>query len=109
MREREPDREGQKGRIDPVLRWDEVEFRADGREPPEDPPERWRERRIWPWAVLALVALAVALAVFREPMAEALWPDTRVQRLLDDAEAALKRGHLTAEDGSGARERFEAV
>ena len=110
MREREPDREGQKGRIDPVLRWDEVEFRAEGREPPDDPPPQWRERRrIWPWALLALVALAVALALFREPLAEALWPDTRVQRLLDDAETALKRGHLTAEDGSGARERFEAV
>ncbi|WP_368562725.1 hypothetical protein [Pseudoxanthomonas sp. UTMC 1351] len=110
MREREPDGEGQKGRIDPVLRWDEVEFRADGREPPEDPPPDWQERRrIWPWAALALVALAVALAVFRQPLAEALWPDTRVQRLLDDAEAALKRGRLTAEDGSGARERFEAA
>lgn len=109
MREREPDREGQKGRIDPVLRWDEVEFRADGPEPPEDPPPVWQDRRIWRWAALLLVALAVVLIVFREPLAEALWPDTRVQRLLDEAEAALKQGRLTAEDGSGARERFEAV
>ena len=109
MREREPKREGQKGRVDPVLRWDEVEFRADGREPPDDPPPEWRDRSMWKWAALILAGLVVALIVFREPMAEALWPDTRVQRLLDEAEAALKRGHLTAEDGSGARERFEAV
>lgn len=108
MRERDPDRHGQKGRIDPVLRWDEVEFRADGPEPPEDPPP-WRTRSPWRWGAFVLVALAVVLVVFRDPLAEALWPDTRVQYLLNEAEAALKRGHLTAEDGSGARERFEAV
>ena len=58
-------------------------------------------------AVLAVLALAVVLV--REPLGNWLWPDTRVQRLLDEGEFALRAGQLSAADGSGARQRFEAA
>ena len=53
--------------------------------------------------------LVLLVVVFRQPLATLIWPDTRVQRLLDDANAALEKGHLSAADGSGARQRFEAA
>ena len=69
----------------------------------------WRDRRHWRWAVAMIVVLGVVLVVFRQPLATLIWPDTRVQRLLDDADAALEKGHLSAIDGTGARQRFEAA
>jgi tetratricopeptide (TPR) repeat protein len=49
------------------------------------------------------------VVVFRQPLANLIWPDMRVQRLLDEAEQALQQGKLSAADGSGARERYEAA
>lgn len=57
--------------------------------------------------VLALLVLGVAL--WREPLADRLWPQARVHRISAQAEQALARGHLSARDGSGARELFEAA
>ena len=71
------------------------------------PPRR--DRQYWRWAALLVVVLAVALVSFRGRIAEALWPDTQVQRLLSEGELALAQGRLTAADGSGARQRFEAA
>lgn len=59
--------------------------------------------------MLLVVVPALALVLFRGQIGEALWPDTQVQRLLLDGELALAQGRLTAADGSGARQRFEAA
>lgn len=67
-------------------------------------------RARWPWLLaLAVVALIALGAVLRGPVAEWLWPEAEAERLRQQAEAALARGHLSAEDGSGARERYEAA
>lgn len=56
----------------------------------------------------ALLAI-VLLAWFRQPLAKALWPDTRAQQLRADAAQALREGRLTSADGSGARELYQAA
>ena len=97
------------GRVEPVADWlQEVEFR---RPVPSStpPPPAWRDRRYWRWVAAIVLLLAVAVVAFRQPLADLMWPDMRVQRLLDDAETALKQGRLTAADGTGARQRFEAA
>ncbi|MET0582278.1 MAG: hypothetical protein ABWZ08_09930 [Pseudoxanthomonas sp.] len=96
-----------RGRIEPVADWlQEVQFR---RPHAKSAPPPWRDRRLWRWVAAALVVLALAVVVFRQPLAKLIWPDMRVQRLLDDAEQALRQGRLSAADGSGARQRFEAA
>lgn len=60
------------------------------------------------WGALAAVFL-VALLVLRQPLSDWLWPETRIQALRTSAEQALAEGRLTAPDGSGARELFEAA
>ncbi len=95
-----------KGRIDPVADWSRA------RAAPLPPPVASRALRdpaYWRWAALLVVVLVVALMLFRGQIAEALWPDTQVQRLLSEAELALAQGRLTAVDGSGARQRYEAA
>lgn len=72
-------------------------------------PAPLRSRRFW-WGVaglLAIAALACWLAL--RSLAGWLWPDTRFQQLLARAEMALAQGRLSATDGSGARELFEAA
>lgn len=72
--------------------------------------------RRWPRALRSrlaqasvLVALLIVLAfAYRAPLADRLWPETRAQALREAAAAALARGHLTAADGSGARELYVA-
>ncbi|RZA27079.1 MAG: hypothetical protein EOP92_41960, partial [Lysobacteraceae bacterium] len=59
-------------------------------------------------ALLAAVVV-LALVLFRQPPADLVWPDMRVQRLLDGGESALAQGRLSAADGSGARQQFEAA
>lgn len=95
------------GRIEPVADWlEEVEFRQ--RPAPVAPPA-WRDRRYWRWAAGFLLIVITAVVVFRQPLAKLLWPDMRVQRLLDEGDAALEQGRLSTTDGSGARQRFEAA
>lgn len=60
------------------------------------------------WGLLAALLL-VALLVLRQPLSDWLWPETRIQALRSSAEQALAQGRLTAPDGSGARELFEAA
>ncbi|MEO6518062.1 MAG: hypothetical protein ABIO17_03590 [Pseudoxanthomonas sp.] len=102
---REPhNRPGDK--VEPAADWlQEVEFR---RPAPARLPA-WRDRRHWRWMAALLVAIAVTVVVFRQPLANLVWPDMRVQRLLNEAEVALQQGRLSATDGTGARERFEAA
>ncbi len=56
--------------------------------------------------VAALILLALAL---RAPIAERLWPVAEAEALRQQAEIALQQGRLSADDGSGARERYEAA
>lgn len=65
-------------------------------------------RRGWPLGVaLALVLLAVV--AWRGPLAEYLWPQARAEVLRARAAQALAQGRLSASDGSGARELYEAA
>ncbi len=94
-------------RKEPKADWlEEIEFRRPSA-PLRTPP--WRDRGHWRWVALALLVLVVAVVSFRKPLTTLMWPDSRVQRLLDEAETALGQGRLSAADGSGARQRFEAA
>jgi hypothetical protein len=75
-----------------------------------DDIQRWRIRlrRHWPWLLAAVAAFALTAALLRDPIADALWPEARAEALRRQAEAALAAGRLTAADGSGARELYEA-
>src|SRR5690606_38167833 len=90
------------------------------REPPADRgPTRSDSvsgKRHWATAhvrgVLAAVIAGLGVAAVwwrREPLSEGRWPDTRVQRLRDEAALALQTGALTRADGGGARELYEAA
>ena len=95
-------------RVEPVANWDQ-EIEPSPRRSPTPPPPAWRDRTYWRWALAVLVVLVLAVVLLREPLATWFWPDTRVHRLLSEGEAALLAGHLSAADGSGARQRFEAA
>lgn len=69
----------------------------------------WTSPRAWRAIAVGVLLLAIVLAIFRQPLADRLWPETRIQRLLDDGEQALRQGRLSAADGSGARELFQAA
>ena len=60
-------------------------------------------------ALAGAVAVVVGLVLAREPLADRIWPQTRAQALRLAAEDALSRQRLTASDGTGARELFEAA
>lgn len=108
MPEQEPAPSRQDGRIEPIADWERLRFRADVPRPRRGVPH-WRDRRVWRWTALAVLLLAIVVAVFRQPLASLFWPDTRIQQLLDQGDAALLAGRLTAADGSGARQYFEAA
>lgn len=59
--------------------------------------------------VVALVCVVALVTWMRRPIADWLWPDTRIQQLRDEAEAALQAGRLSAPNGRGARELFEGA
>lgn len=68
-----------------------------------------RSRRLWRGVLVAVLGLVVLAVVFRRPLSDWIWPDTRIQQLLGRASLALAQGHLSADDGSGARELFDAA
>jgi len=61
------------------------------------------------WPLLGVVLLLAALWWLRAPLADRLLPRSATERLLVQAEQALQQGRLSADDGSGASERFAAV
>ena len=72
----------------------------------------WAEfaRRHRPLLIAAPLVLAVlSVIVFRVQIGERLVPDSRMNRQLELAQRALRRGELTRADGRGARELFEAA
>lgn len=66
-------------------------------------------QRHWRWLAGAAGFLLVVLFLLRQPLADALWPQNSAQQAMAEADAALDRGHLSAGDGSGARELYEAA
>ncbi|WP_313442094.1 hypothetical protein [Stenotrophomonas sp.] len=66
-------------------------------------------RRVWRWALLAAVVVFVALVLLRKPLADWFWDEPQIEQLLAEGDRALATGRLTAADGSGARERYQAV
>lgn len=107
-RERESEQPGRDGRIEPLLDWDDIQFRPDAAARPGLPVRR--PRRPWSWWWLAAAVLVIVVVTpYRQPLASWLWPETRVQQLLNDAELALREGRLSAADGRGARQLFEAA
>ncbi|WP_202844442.1 hypothetical protein [Luteimonas saliphila] len=77
---------------------------ADARPRPPSPVHGW-----WIAGLALLSALVLVAVLLRGPMGERLWPQARVHTLTGEAAQALARGHLTAADGSGARELYEAA
>lgn len=65
-------------------------------------------RRWQRWLLAAFIMLLVLLVVLRRPLGDRLWPEARAQALREQAAHALGRGRLSAIDGSGARELYEA-
>jgi hypothetical protein len=73
---------------------------------------RWQARhagRIWRWALLVAVAAFVLLVAFGRPLANWFWNEPQVEQLLDRGDRALAAGRLSAADGSGAREWYQAA
>lgn len=58
---------------------------------------------------LAGLLLLLAVVVWRQPLLNRLWPESRLQQLHQQAAQALTDGRLSAADGSGARQLYEAA
>lgn len=69
----------------------------------------WGRNRALRWIAAIGLTLAAVLVVWREPISQRLFPDPRMNRQLELAQAALNRGELSRADGGGARELFESV
>src|SRR4249919_1607023 len=70
---------------------------------------RWLPRPWQRWTFGGFAILLLLLVVFRRPLSDRIWPEASAQGLRDRAARALSRGNLTAADGSGARELYEAA
>lgn len=66
-------------------------------------------RRVWRWAMVAALAVFVLLVLLRKPLADWFWDEPQIEQLLAEGDRALAAGRLSADDGSGARERYQAV
>ncbi len=66
-------------------------------------------RRIWRWTLLVAVAVFVLLVAFGRPLANWFWNEPQVEQLLDRGDRALAAGRLSAPDGTGAREWYQAA
>ena len=109
------DRRGPPPRIEPSFEHaDELDFQAGegrriGRRVAAAAVRAGRHpRRRWAASAVVLVLLGLLL-VLRQPLSDWLWPQTRAQQLRADAALALAQGRLTAADGHGARELYEAA
>lgn len=105
----EPDTPAPQDRIEPVADWEQLRFRDDATPRARAEVPWWRSRQVWRWTAVAVLALLLLLIGLRQPLANLFWPDTRIQQLLDQGERALRQGQLSAADGSGARQYFEAA
>lgn len=60
-------------------------------------------------AVVVLALVVVLVTGARVLVVDRIWPETRVQALLDEAAAASAAGRLSAPEGDGARQLYEAA
>lgn len=99
--------EGRDRRIEPRIDWTRAIAAARTHHEDHSPIRRawWH----WRWGAAIVLVLAALLTLFRGPLADMLWPETRVQALLDQAGHALAEGRLDADDGTGARQLYEAA
>lgn len=90
--------------------FDQLDLARPLRRPVDDAPRRGRA---WPWLLLAAAAvvavMALMLGLWREQIGQRLVPDSAINLQIEQAQQALVRGELSNADGSGARERFQAV
>src|SRR5690606_26101416 len=79
------------------------------RSPPRARP-RPRPRPRWLAPTLCAIAVALALLLaFRRPLSDRLWRQTRAKEPRAQGAQALAQSRLSAPDGSGARELYEAA
>lgn len=71
--------------------------------------QAWHTRKIWRWAALVAVLVFALLVLARRPLANWFWNEPQVEQLLDRGDRALAAGRLSAADGSGAREWYQAA
>lgn len=96
-------------RIEPRLGWLQgVRFRDPSRASASSDSKRSLPVGVW-WALAAFILLAACVLLFRQTLADWLWPETRAQVLRERAALALAQGNLSAADGGGARELYEAA
>ncbi len=69
----------------------------------------WGRSRALRWIAAIGLSLIAVLVIWREPISQRLFPDPRMNRQLELAQAALHRGELSRADGGGARELYESV
>jgi hypothetical protein len=98
---------GRDRRIEPRIDWARAAATSAG--PRRAAGPAWRERHRWRWIAAVAIAFVLLVVVLRQPLADLLWPQTRMQSLLDQADIALRAGRLDAADGSGARQLYEAA
>jgi len=97
-------------RREPSLgRFDELRFARSADRVPRAPVAQRLRSWDWRWILAALLLVVVLLLVLRAPLANWLWPQTRAERLHEQAARALAQGRLTAADGTGARELYSAA
>jgi hypothetical protein len=89
---------------------DQLDLAAPARHAYEPPPEPRRTR--W-WllvgAVIVVAIVALALGHWRESLGDHLVPASDLNRQVEAAQQTLAGGKLSATDGSGAREQFQAI
>lgn len=99
-----------KQRIEPGVGWLEgVDFRKPSKAREPRAPAAFVRSRWLPWAGIAFAALFLLVIAFRQPLADRIYPENRIHALQQQAAQAMAQGHLTASDGSGARELYEAA
>ncbi len=106
MSERRPD----PGTTPSLGALDQLDLARSRRAAPEPLPRRRSRWAVWLGLLVVVVAAGMwMLGHWRESLGERLVPSSDLNRQVVEAQQALARGELTAVDGSGARERFQAV
>lgn len=63
----------------------------------------------WLFGAVLVAGVLTCLYLWRDPIAERLFPEPQRNRLMTQADAALAAGQLSSADGRGARELYTAV
>lgn len=88
---------------------DQLDLARPARRPPDPSPPRRTRWWLLVVGVLLVAIAALALDHWRESLGERLVPSSDLNRQVEAAQQTLARGELSAADGSGAREQFQAI